>query len=101
MPQPLPVPTSYGGTRTIINFFSGLGTLCLFLLIAWITPVMTTAHLLLSVGLTVYIVIGSWLKDRRLTLYIGDEYRAYMAEVPGFPLVRFGPLGVVRVNAGH
>lgn len=70
-----------------------------FLLISWITPVMTTAHLLLSVGLTIYIVIGSWLKDRRLTMYLGDDYRAYMAEVPGFPLVPVGPLGVVRVNA--
>lgn len=68
-----------------------------FLLIAWITPVMTTAHLLLSVGFIIYIVIGSWLKDRRLTMYLGDEYRAYMAEVPGFPLVGFGPLG--RVTA--
>lgn len=70
-----------------------------FLLIAWITPVMTTAHLLLSVGLTIYIAVGSWLKDRRLTLYLGDEYRAYMAEVPGFPLMRFGPLGVVKAAA--
>jgi protein-S-isoprenylcysteine O-methyltransferase Ste14 len=69
-----------------------------FLLIAWITPVMTTAHLLLSVGLTIYIAVGSWLKDRRLTMFIGDEYRAYMAEVPGFPLVPMGPLGVVRAG---
>jgi protein-S-isoprenylcysteine O-methyltransferase Ste14 len=29
-------------------------------------------------------------------MYLGDEYRAYMAEVPGFPLVPVGPLGVVR-----
>ena len=34
-------------------------------------------------------------------MFIGDEYRAYMAEVPGFPLVRCGPLGVVRVNVGR
>lgn len=66
-----------------------------FLLISWITPVMTTAHLLLSIGLTIYIVIGSWLKDRRLTMFIGDEYRAYMAEVPGFPGLHWGPLGIV------
>jgi protein-S-isoprenylcysteine O-methyltransferase Ste14 len=69
-----------------------------FLLIAWITPVMTTAHLLLSIGLTVYIAVGSWLKDRRLTMFIGDEYRVYMAEVPGFPLVPVGPLGLVRLE---
>lgn len=72
-----------------------------FLVIAWITPVMTTAHLLLSVGLTVYIVVGSWLKDRRLTMFLGDEYRAYMAEVPGFPGLRWGPLGLVRMRANH
>ncbi len=69
-----------------------------FLLIAWITPVMSEAHLLLSVGLTIYIVIGSWLKDRRLAMFIGDEYRTYMAEVPGFPGLRWGPLGLVRAE---
>jgi len=67
-----------------------------FLMISWITPVMTTAHLMLSIGLTIYIILGSWLKDRRLTMFIGDEYRTYMAEVPGFPLVPIGPLGRVR-----
>ena len=93
-------PKAQGESIAMLYFTNSLGAAAGvlasgFLLIAWITPVMTTAHLLLSVGLTVYIVIGSWLKDRRLTLYLGDEYRAYMAEVPGFPLVPSGPLARV------
>lgn len=70
-----------------------------FLLVSWITPTMSTSHLLLSVGLTAYIAVGSWLKDRRLVRYLGDEYRDYMAEVPGYPGLRRGPLGVVRRRA--
>ncbi len=34
----------------------------------------------------------SFLKDKRLTYYLGDVYRVYQKRVPGFPLVPFGPL---------
>jgi protein-S-isoprenylcysteine O-methyltransferase Ste14 len=66
-----------------------------FLLIAWTAPVMTSAHLILSVGFTIYTAVGSVMKDRRLLQYVGEPYRRYMAEVPGYPLVRGGPLGRV------
>ncbi|MEZ0227815.1 MAG: NnrU family protein [Planctomycetota bacterium] len=56
-----------------------------FLLIAWLTPLMTPAHLLLAVGFTLYSFVGSALKDSRLASAIGEPYRDYMARVPGFP----------------
>lgn len=71
-----------------------------FLLISWLTPVMTTAHLLLALGFTLYSIVGSTLKDARLEGYIGEPYRDYMATVPGFPLVRGTRLGRVRRGAG-
>jgi hypothetical protein len=57
---------------------------------------MTLDHAVLTGVWTVYIFIGSYLKDRRLTHYLGDAYRAYQAKVPGYPLVPFGPLGKVE-----
>jgi protein-S-isoprenylcysteine O-methyltransferase Ste14 len=66
-----------------------------FLLVCWLVPVMTWDRLVLAVGFTGYIYAGSWAKDRRLLGFIGAEYRRYMAEVPGFPLIGFGPLGKV------
>ena len=47
---------------------------------------------MLGIGFTVYIYAGSWAKDRRLLRYVGESYRTYMAEVPGFPLIGIGPL---------
>ena len=41
---------------------------------------------------TVSIFIGSVLKDRRLARYLGEDYRAYQARVPGYPGIPFGPL---------
>jgi protein-S-isoprenylcysteine O-methyltransferase Ste14 len=65
----------------------------------WFAPRMTSDHLLLASVWTVYVYIGSVLKDRRLLYFLGDRYRAYMASVPGYPLVPFGPLS--RVQAGN
>ena len=62
----------------------------------WLTPTATLDRALLIGLLTVYIAVGSWLKDRRLLFYMGDAYRRYQARVPGYPLVGFGPLGRVR-----
>jgi methanethiol S-methyltransferase len=64
-----------------------------FLGLVWFTPVMTLDHAVLTGIWTVYIFVGSYLKDRRLVHYLGDTYRAYQARVPGYPLVPFGPLG--------
>lgn len=63
----------------------------------WLTPVMTQDRLLLCSIFSVYILIGSYLKDRRLLFYLGDVYRAYQARVPGYPLM-IGPLGRVPVR---
>lgn len=70
-----------------------------FLGLIWFTPRMTLDHALLTVIWTAYIFVGSWLKDRRLTFYIGDKYRSYVAAVPGYPLVPFGPLARRRSNS--
>jgi protein-S-isoprenylcysteine O-methyltransferase Ste14 len=63
----------------------------------WCTPVMTLDRALLTGLLTAYIFLGSYLKDRRLLLYLGDVYRDYQARVPGYPVVGLGPLGRVRM----
>lgn len=64
-----------------------------FLGLLWFTPVMTADRAVLTAIWTVYVFIGSYLKDRRLLSYVGEPYRRYMAEVPGYPGVLFGPLG--------
>lgn len=69
-----------------------------FLGLIWMTPRMTSDHLLRACVWGVYVYIGSVLKDRRLLFYIGDRYRAYMATVRGYPLVPWGPLG--RTTSG-
>jgi hypothetical protein len=67
-----------------------------FLGLVWFTPVVTTDRAILTVVWTVYVFVGSYLKDRRLLLYIGEPYRQYLAEVPGYPGMLLGPLGKVR-----
>lgn len=64
-----------------------------FLGLIWFTPRMTIDHALLTGMWTVYIFVGSWLKDRRLAYYLGDEYREYAARVPGYPGMLRGPWG--------
>ncbi|BBO33426.1 methyltransferase family protein [Lacipirellula parvula] len=62
----------------------------------WFTPQMTLDHALLTAVWTVYLAIGSYLKDERLAHYMGEEYRQYQQKVPGYPLVPFGPLSKRR-----
>ncbi len=64
-----------------------------FLGLIWFTPRMSLDHLLLTAVWTVYIFVGSYLKDARLTHYLGKVYREYQSRVPGYPLVWYGPLG--------
>ncbi len=63
-----------------------------FLGLLWFTPTMTLDHALLTGSWSVYIFLGSWLKDRRLAYYLGDTYRVYAARVPGYPGMIVGPL---------
>ncbi|QDV45657.1 NnrU protein [Stieleria neptunia] len=64
-----------------------------FLGLVWLTPTMTLDHAALTAIWTGYIFYGSFLKDRRLTRFIGQPYQDYQAKVPGFPLFPGGPLG--------
>ena len=68
-----------------------------FLGLIWFTPLMTIDHALLTAVWTVYIFLGSHLKDERLAFYLGDSYREYQSRVPGYPLLRRTPLGIRRL----
>ncbi len=70
-----------------------------FLGLIWFTPRLTLDHALLTAIWTVYIFVGSWLKDRRLEYYLGDGYREYESRVPGYPLISGGPLGRRHLSA--
>lgn len=64
-----------------------------FMGLLWFTPDMTIDRAVLTGLWTIYIFIGSHLKDLRLLYYVGDSYRQYQARVPGYPGIFFGPLG--------
>ncbi len=64
-----------------------------FLGLIWFTPRMTMDHAILTLVWTLYVYVGSYLKDRRLAMFIGQPYREYAARVTGFPLIGFGPWG--------
>lgn len=64
-----------------------------FLGLIWFTPNMTLDHAILTLIWTVYIYVGSYLKDKRLEHFIGQPYRDYSQQVAGFPIIGFGPWG--------
>jgi protein-S-isoprenylcysteine O-methyltransferase Ste14 len=66
-----------------------------FLGLIWFTPCMTLDRVVLTAVWTIYIFYGSYLKDRRLLHYVGDRYRMYQSQVPGYPGLPFGPLSRV------
>ena len=58
------------------------------LMMFWGAPTMTAGHLMLSVGMTIYILIGLWFEERDLVREHGEAYRELPAEVPKLlPLV--------------
>ena len=69
-----------------------------FLGLIWFNPVMTHDRMVLAIAWSSHIFIGSFLKDRRLTYYIGERYREYQRRVPGYPLMPFGPLGKLQAR---
>lgn len=72
-----------------------------FLGLVWFTPVMTADRAVLTAIWTAYLFVGSYLKDERLAYYLGDRYRAYQAEVPGYPGMLLGPLARVPIEPVH
>lgn len=66
-----------------------------FLGLIWLTPTMTLDRAVLTGLWTLYIFIGSYLKDCRLVYYAGDSYRQYQARVAGYPFLPIGPFGKV------
>jgi protein-S-isoprenylcysteine O-methyltransferase Ste14 len=57
------------------------------LLFLWLSPRMTFNQFLLSVGITVYILIGASLEERKLLQEFGSAYEEYRSQTPMlFPL---------------
>jgi hypothetical protein len=54
---------------------------------------MTIDRAVLTGVWTVYVFVGSYLKDRRMVHYLGTPYLEYQSQVPGYPLMLAGPLG--------
>lgn len=54
-----------------------------WLIVLWATPTMTVTRLLLAVGMTVYILVGTRLEERRLARRF-PLYRQYARKVPMF-----------------
>jgi methanethiol S-methyltransferase len=50
----------------------------------WVTPHMTTGHLLLSSGMTLYVLIGVHFEERSLAKELGAEYERYQATTSKF-----------------
>ena len=53
-----------------------------FLLLLWAAPQMTADHLLLSAGLSLYIMIGLHYEEQDLRRQLGAEYLTYCQRVP-------------------
>jgi protein-S-isoprenylcysteine O-methyltransferase Ste14 len=64
-----------------------------FLGLVWFVPCMTADRATLTAVWTVYVFVGSYLKDRRMVHYLGETYRQYQVQVPGYPGIPVGPLG--------
>lgn len=52
-----------------------------FFIALWAAPVMSVGHLILSAGLTVYILIGISYEEKDLVTHFGDQYRDYRTKV--------------------
>lgn len=53
-----------------------------WLMVFWITPYMTAAHLVFALGLTAYILIAIRYEERDLVAHFGREYAVYRRRTP-------------------
>ena len=51
------------------------------LLVLWLFPIITSGILAFDLGITIYILVGSELEERKLIVEFGEEYRKYKAKV--------------------
>ncbi|WP_246052657.1 methyltransferase family protein [Leptospira semungkisensis] len=54
------------------------------ILALWGTPLMNLGHLILSIGMTLYIIIGTFFEERDLVRTFGEKYLQYKRAVPMF-----------------
>jgi protein-S-isoprenylcysteine O-methyltransferase Ste14 len=80
---------AFGRTKATSRFVTPLfyrlvrHPLYLGMLIAlWCPPAMSIARLALTIGFTLYVLVGARLEERDLVRDFGDEYRAYQGRVP-------------------
>jgi methanethiol S-methyltransferase len=80
---------AFGRTRSTSRFVTPLfyrlvrHPLYLGMLIAlWCPPTMSIARLALTIGFTLYVLVGARLEERDLVRDFGDDYRAYQDRVP-------------------
>lgn len=52
------------------------------ILVIWSTPLMNLGHLILSIGMTLYIIIGTFFEERDLARIFGEKYLQYKRAVP-------------------
>jgi protein-S-isoprenylcysteine O-methyltransferase Ste14 len=81
-PVPFVKPAIYRHVRHPLQ----VGLLMMF----WGAPTMTAGHLMLSVGMTIYILIGLWFEERDLVREHGEAYESYRREVPKLLPLVFG-----------
>lgn len=53
-----------------------------FLLAFWFAPAMTVGHLVFTLGMTAYILIGIYHEEKDLVYAFGEKYKTYRREVP-------------------
>ena len=61
------------------------------LILIWLTPVMTSGVLAFNLTLSLYVLVGSRLEERRLLAEFGAAYREYQQRVPPLLPLRLPP----------